>query len=344
MSNDELIKRYLEETGCLENDSNLLIMAYGSRIYKHENQNSDLDVLIVTSSRGYYRETQLIDGIEVETTIISIEELYNSMASALIENNSYYDSIFKNAYVIRDDMNLLLNFQTFLEDSKKSRKKRSNHIPPKMLWDLYEMVNCCLEYTDNWREYYYVNALELIRIIYSLKGNYSSINMAKFYRMYSDISYARDYYALSLPPKAFIDDMLNAISDCSNENLSKLLKYIDYDNTDFDNLSYMDSYQLQDIVRIKSILIHMNKMVLKVEDMLLNNSNEASYVYLVVLDSLKKFYLEIYGGISDEFNIAFINAVEEKDIEKRIKLLEKLFNLLEGVFAFDYQDYCLRLK
>ena len=60
---EKLMDRFLEETGYLEDDNILLLIAYGSRITNTEKANSDFDIFMVTENKRYL-STKMIDGIK----------------------------------------------------------------------------------------------------------------------------------------------------------------------------------------------------------------------------------------------------------------------------------------
>lgn len=62
---DNLIERLNEELSLKDDKNILLAMAYGSRVNGNYNENSDLDIFLVTEYKKFI-SAMLIDGIKVE--------------------------------------------------------------------------------------------------------------------------------------------------------------------------------------------------------------------------------------------------------------------------------------
>ena len=58
MEVEELINRFLEETNFQNRKDLMLLMAYGSRVAGTNHENSDLDILYITSLKRQYRSEE----------------------------------------------------------------------------------------------------------------------------------------------------------------------------------------------------------------------------------------------------------------------------------------------
>lgn len=347
METKELIERYLEETKVLEDDNNCVVIAYGSRITGSSSVSSDLDVFVVTLSRGYYRKAQVIDGINTETNFISIDLLMEYIYFAHINNNAYYESVFSSGLVMKNESETLESIKKTIEEIKEFGPKKKRNIPVRIGIQIHEYLDSFRSSNDNLKDYYYYNLLELIRNTYHFINNFSSINLAKAYDIYINSTYGEEVYKMVLPSVEFRSSFLSAVNKDGDisKNIERLLGLLNYSEINYvDSLFSNNVYTFTDNLQIKKILISLNKRVCKVEEMLIYNHPCASYVYYVLLDGFKKFYKEIYNEVSDEFDELFDDAIKSNDVDERIRFIEKMFWLIEKTYRFDYDDYVLRYE
>lgn len=99
MENNELIKRFLEETNYLDDNDILAIIVYGSRIVNNR-INSDLDVMIISSkNKNNYLMGRIIDGVKIDCHIYSSDAIYNCMYEKRSSGNRFFDSVLHNGIV-----------------------------------------------------------------------------------------------------------------------------------------------------------------------------------------------------------------------------------------------------
>ncbi|MCH5166754.1 MAG: hypothetical protein J1F35_02565 [Erysipelotrichales bacterium] len=342
METQELINKFCEKTNIESNSKIASIIAYGSRITGYEYSSSDLDLFIVAYSKKSYRYCTVIDGIDVEATVISFDELEDKLVNASMANNHYYRSVINTGTVIYDKLDIISLMNEILDKKVKMRKI---NFPSELITELTILINNFKYSEDKYVDFYYFNILETIRNIYYQLNNISFLNYRKIYDMYQNQDYARDIYKLDLPSQDFIELFLEAINKTSKEErisiINKLCDLINYSNLE-KNYSYREKGAFIDTDDIKIRLSHLNRKVCRLEEMLISNHPFKEYVYFCLLKELKDFYLLVYHFDDSDLDELYKIAINSVSLDDRIKALENLFNFVDKDYRFDYHNYCLR--
>lgn len=329
MDINELIARFLEETNYDNTDDVMLIIAYGSRVTNTATENSDLDILIITS-KSTYKQSILVDGIPVNVIMMSIGDAEEKIMHSKEHGNTYFDSVLKTGLIVKDEfgtydyLNELLNY--------KYKKRRI--IDGRML-ELAET------YFDNFlndaNEINYFRALELMRNLYHAKFNYSNIQSSKVYDLYTNKSKAKELYKLKLPSDSFIKDYLSALEECDEEKQKEWLTSF---FKEFENLQILppETGFIDDTEKALK-LISLNNAIWKCEDMILKNNKYAKSLYFIIIGEIYYLYEIVH---KEELQIAI--DFSHQDTEQMIQTLELLFSLLDTEHKIDYSDYKLRLN
>lgn len=332
------VKEYLDEI--VKQDTNFLVLIYGSSATGHSNNSSDLDIFVLGTFESSFRRSIVVDGRELEinyTDILSIESLIDK---SIKDNNSYYESLFNNNIVLKDTEMFVDRYRDYIRIAKSIFKSEPRKMPMRNKYLLYSLYRDFRKYEDL---YSYFNFLDEIRMTYSYMNNYSTLNVSKVYDMYNDYVRATQDYCLSLPSDEFISHFDSSIRNPLDKyELEYLMKSVGYDPLtivrEYDFFNYIDNQ------RKKSILIHMNKMITRTIRMLVENNPYMDYVYHVLLNHLYRFFEEIYGSVTEEFLCVFDSAKQEMNNYSKIEFLKQLFSLLEGKYAFDYKNYTLYFR
>lgn len=331
MDINELIKRFLEETN-YQGDKNLMLMlAYGSRVIGTADENSDLDILIITSKNKEYRSARLVDGIIVDITIMPIEEAEHNILYSFATGSTYFESTLKTGMVVIDRYDTYDRLYQLL-DSRLNRKR----VLDGTLLELAE--NHFLEFSSGIgnSEVHYYSALELLRKLYHAKSNCSNIQTPKVYDLYFDQKRAKEKYMLKLPNNQFIQDYLRAIQERDKEKQKEwLVKFL----REFENQRVIlkDSYSFMDDLEISKKLISLNKAIWKCEDMLLQSHPYAYALYHILMGELHTLYETVHGT-----TLQWNDTMECSNVEMMIRNLENLFCLVDTKHEIDYHDYVIK--
>ncbi len=328
MEIQELINRFLEETNYQNKSDLMLLMAYGSRVTGTAHENSDLDILYITSKSREYRGSRMIDGISVDITIIPINDAEEMIMESASTGSTYLESVLKTGVVIIDKCGTFNMLSQTL--SLKSVHRRT--IDGSLL-DL--AVNHFFDFEErsgNENIHYYV-ALDLLRKVYHAKRNCSNISTSKVYDLYCDRKKATERYMIKLPDDSFIADYLSALQETNHEKRKEwLVKFFKLFQKEKVKRKFVDTFA--DDFWVTKNLVTINKAIWKCEDMALQNSPYAIPLYYILIDKMQSLYEKIYGRTLD-FNCDFSSS------EQLIQNLEALFGLLDSKKEIDYHDYMI---
>ncbi len=341
MNLDELIGKFLERTGYLNNDRISAIVVYGSRVRGTNKTTSDLDILVITENRRNIKAAMIIDGIKVDYNIFSSYDLFEIAYEKRMANNAYFESILKSGRVIKNN-GILEEFEAYLDelsDMKIHKRKLSSKV-------LEEIKNLYENFTSSKSSYWYFNLLEKLRMTYNYLKNCSYVSMVKVYEVFSNSEFYEDAYSIKLPSSDFISLFLDGVNVKNFEIQLKIVNKIMF------NLG-IDIYKEVDYIEdsaeffyendIKSELLVIYNKVEKVIDFLSNNHPYADYAYNVLLRQIELFYQRVYRSISKEISDALKSANNISNGE-RIRTLKGLFGIVDKDYRFDYDNYMLKLN
>ena len=315
----------------------MLLIAYGSRITNNATNNSDLDILIVTSEIIGYKSSRLIDGIPADISIAPIEDVERKIMFSKTIGSSYFESVLKTGSVIIDKYDTyntlcnLLNYQI----------KRKRNLNPKLLELALDHITSFMYNSQNQKVHYYT-ALEFLRKLYHAKNNCTNIHTAKVYDLYTDKNKAKGKYMAILSDEEFIKNYLKALKKI---NFNKQKEYLIHFLKVFENDKIKDVISNSEFLgknKIREKLVTLNNAVIKCETMLLNNHPYANVLYFILIGEIKNLYKQIYNQEDSELLECYNNAYKEQDSEERIKFLEKLFCLTDYEYRIDYSDFVIR--
>ncbi len=345
MEVNELFERYKEETDILSDDKSIAVILYGSRTRKNAKNGSDLDVFVVTSKEewDYHKDKRLIDGIPMETLLVSKGYLDHLITQNYYTNSTFIESVFKTGIVKKDKESIVERTIKKIDELKENRKDDQ---PISAVWveDLDEILYKYYNSFGNQKKLYYYAFINIVRTIYHMMYNYSNINDWKVYDLYTNPSKAHDYM-LKLPDPKFIDAYLRALSaENMNAEIKKLSAFINYK-------SYLEEKRdVQVGIEIRKRLnqedeirevMFLGQNINTVEDMLLSENQASNCCYYSLLNYIKMCALSIGPDDLSEFDKLFLKAVDEEDTEMRINVLEELLHEVTKRYNFDYDDYTL---
>lgn len=324
----QLVSRFLEETDFQNRDDVMLLMIYGSRVNGTNHENSDLDVLYITSRKRQYKASRLIDGISVDIVIIPMEEAEEMILNSNYSGSVYLESVLKTGITIVDKFDTFNTLYQLI--SVKSKGKRI--LDGSLLESAKEHFLAFHEKTTD-RNIHYYACLDLLRRLYQAKANCSNISTAKVYDLYHNRKKAKEQYMLKLPDDTFIQEYLLALQETDYEKqkewLRKFLKQFDYQKG-----KMIDEPQFLSDIDIDKNLVTINSAIWKCEEMILKNNPYAVPFYYMIIEKILALYIKIHGRPLD-FNFDFLDSNE------MIQKLEEAFHLLDEKQKIDYQCYMI---
>ena len=341
MNLDELIKRFLDQTGYLEDEQVQAIVIYGSRIRGNYKETSDLDVLVITKRNKNCRIGFNIDGIKIDCNLYSADDLFDIAYDKRISNNSYFESVLKTGLIIKNT-GILEELDEYLEEINDIRIKKGK-IPLDVFVELKDMYD---NFMDTKADYWYFNILEVLRMSYNFLKRCSYISMVKVYDFFSNSDFYEEAYSIRLPEKDFISLFLEAITvDDFNIKVNILNSIMISLGLDINrNVDYInDKEKFLNVDEIKQELLTIYNKVEKVMEFLKNEHPYANYSYSVLLRQMNLFYQSVYRSDSLDIDMA-INSIDCSSNEEKIDMLKRLFGIIDKDYRFDYENYMLKLK
>lgn len=327
-----MIERFIEETNYFYHDDVVLIIAYGSRITANFSPNSDLDILIITSKKGTYRQALMIDGIPIDITIMSYEEAEQNIIYSNAKGSTYFDVVFKTGLVILDKMNMYDYLKELLNNKMKKKRNIDAELYERAEDHIYQFLN---ETSD--KNIHYFVALELMRRLYHAKCNCPNIQSSKAYDLYTNKKLAKEKYILKLPDDKFIHDYLIALQETDEEKPKEWLMRFFKELANLP-LHYQEKERFLNVSEIQMKLISLNNAIWKCENMLLHNHPSSKSLYYIIIGEISYLYKLIYKT-KLQLNI----DIASEDVEKMIQTLETLFSFLDVEHNIDYNDYKIKL-
>ncbi|MCX4364336.1 MAG: nucleotidyltransferase domain-containing protein [Bacilli bacterium] len=346
MTTEELLLRYVEETDILSDEKSIMVILFGSRITGDYKESSDLDVLVIVPHEdGYFgREKRMIDGIPVETIFMSKSTMMRKIANEYWTGSKFLESVLLTGKVEKSLDGVWLDAVKEikrLSEFKKDKQAFSSYWQEKLDQILYQYRHA----NGNEKKLYYFVFINLLRMMYHIMNNYSSITDWKFYQMYTNKEKAK-LYKLDLPDEEFIDAMVKALenTDDMEETLKKLFHFVGY--TDYEKEKrhvYIeeDWHRCLSKQEIEKELMYLGSNVAKVEEMLLLESKEAECCYFLLLEYMRDKTFYIGPKDTSGFDRIFKRALDTEGAEERIRVLEELLHELDKEYEFDYDDYSL---
>lgn len=339
-----IIERFMEETKLDIHPNILVIIAYGSRITKTNQKNSDLDLFMITSQNENYKIKRIIDGYSVECNIFSIHNLEQLIEENYYNKNFYFNSVIQNGIVIKnmdytgewvESILMNVSYSVTTKKQKISRKQLAE------LNDLYFSFQDAYEKQDLvLGKYYYYNLMECIRRIYHKKYSFSPISTFKIFNIYSHKEQYIKQYLSSLPNDDFISKYQSAITkQLFMEQEQTINEFLEMLHIELGEESLvMEKELFLSKCEIKYSLLTLHDKLCKVIESLMRDDSWQEAIYYVFLNQLCQFYNMLYKERDPFFEELFQSALSTKDKNKRIFLLEQLFLLVDKDYCFDYDD------
>ncbi len=347
MFDEELFARYCEETGVLEDENNLVVIVYGSRVTGQNNENSDLDVFIVSKINKKVEKEQIIDGVPTQTRIFPYNTLSDEIKNRFWDCNAYLEAVFETGIVKKDTLRIVDLFKAEIQLLKANHVKPKEELPEVAIEEIYFNFEDYKNAVGNEKKFYYSKLLDWVFLAYHYIHQYSYVEILKVYRLYTNISSATDHYRLEVAPCDFRQAFLDALTFVGDmeENLKKLFEFIGFDWKKQYSF-YRKKEHYSRLINFKSNrnmreLSYLNWQVCKTEDLLLKNSKDATFAYYWMLYKLKEYYPKLCGEDINRFHMQIETAIYTNDVNERIYMLEELLHLMDYKYELDYDDYTL---
>jgi len=331
MDVNELIKKFLKQTNYDKDRNVVLVIAYGSRITRTFREDSDLDILIVTSKNGSYRQCIKIDEIPIDITIMSIEDAEQNIIESKSKGSTYFDNVLKNGIVIFDKIGIYESLKELLRYKENKKRTLDSGLFERAEYHVFQFLN-----ENRNTNIHYFSALELLRRLYHAKYNYSNIQSSKVYDLYTNKQLAKEKYMLKLPDDKFIRDYLSALFETDNEKRKKwLIQFF----KEFENICFKYEEDFFEIFKIEIKLISLYNAIKKCKNMLLNNHPSSKSLYYIIIEEIFYLYKLIY---KENLNIDI--DISSENVEDMIKTIERIFKILASDYDIDYDNFKVRLN
>lgn len=347
METSTLIQKFKDKNKIMENDMVLGMISYGSRVNNYAEDDSDLDILLITDGKYSYKAKQKIDGVIIDINIYSLDQIGYIVEEDRKNNNRYFVSTF-NTGIIEKDANGIMEY---LKDLINSRFRDVVGIRKLVRDKISEIGNLYQSFiidmgSDVHRDYIYYNLLEKIRTNYSYMYNCSRLSYTKAYDVFLNSSLMNEYYQLKLPKGEFICIYMEALETKDFEARRKIIKkLLDFLNlTNFDLCGTTMYYRVGDetVDEIRFKIVCLKEQISKVEGMLINGHSASDSVYYILLYCIRDLLFLIDGDCALAIEGEFIEAYSAKDVDERIKRIEDLFAYIDKNFNLDYDNYLIK--
>ncbi len=331
----KIIDKFIKDKDYLKNEEVLGIMFYGSSLYKTDNHDSDIDLLIVTSNDRDYRGVTYVDGKRIEyfeKSFLSLQMGFEDLDYSL---NRSLISIFKNGEIIfsRDGG---LEYLVDEVSSINVRRKVKGKPDGSRVLEFRDLMDssCSLCF----KKFCYYNLLEEYRKYYHEGNGYSDLSSLKVYDVYSNKDYYEKYYCLQLPSQEFRNKFCGFIDNIDFIGLSDLVKNLRRKSKR--EYSFLRKRK-EEVVSASVVLEQLVSRCLIYEK---NNSNNFENAYYLVLERIRCFYCRRYGidsSISrfEEMDLEFLDLFNKCIKEVSGSNLVSLFSFVTKDINIDYRDY-----
>lgn len=329
--------KYFVEIEDIKNNENvLLVMSYGSRVTDTAKSDSDLDLLIVINGNHGYRAARLVDGVHLDISIMTTDEVFDAIHFERSNGNMYVESVLTTGEVLYDPDNMHEVFLEELEDKIK-RKRSINPVFASLTVDLLE------KYLDSDNDdFYYFNALEFFRQLMHTKFNLSMFSTRKVYNVYTNRRKYKKNYKLKLPKLEFTTEYLNALVETDPLKRKRiLLSYYETLKDDFNLVPFFSRANDLDLDDLKGQLVSLNNMVCYTEELLLAEHQYATPMYFIALYDLDNLIRNNMEVLPVDYEVMFNHAKSVTSSETRIRALEDLFMVIDSRIELDYDDFCI---
>ncbi len=338
MNTEELIETFLESTTYYNDDNVLAIIVYGSRMYGTAHENSDLDILMLTSDFSSFRGRETIAGIVIDYFLIPVTLFEKRIMLSASMGDAYPKSVLKHGKVLKNRLNIVETLGNLLTSFSLVKKKITlNSVLITTALNELELFESGDEELIG-----YYNCLECLRQLLHAKNGWSNLPTKKVYDLYVNSTVARSYYELILPEEPFIISYINALKEETRnkgEILYALFEQLNI-NTSVRFRAFKENYSKG---QIKSHLISLHDHIRKEEEYLLQEHPYAIAYYYLLIKEMKDLYERIELFPSQEFSLLCQMSKEANTIEKKIQSLEQLFSYLNTFFSLTFDRFLLKL-
>lgn len=344
----ELIQKFKDNNKIMENDTIVGMIAYGSRVNHYEKNNSDLDVMLLSSGPSSYWGAQVIDGVKVDISVISLDVIDSLIDFERNHNDRYFSSVF-NTGLVEKNVNGIIDYLKDEINSRYAGGIDKREIKPRVKLELGNLYQSFIDSINStiYEDYLYYNLLEKIRENYNYMHNCSRLTFSKAYDLFINNHLMRVYYQLKLPKQDFIDAYLVALKTTDgNERkvlLDRLFAMIDIDSKylDIDEDIFVQSDELP-MNEIKYHIVYLREKIKRVEEMLISNHPASIPVYYIILYRLRKLLFQINKDDALNAEEDFNKALLAFSNDERIKYLEAFFTHIDKKFNLDYDNYLIK--
>ena len=219
-------------------------------------------------------------------------------------------------------------------DNKGVNKKLLSDLS-NMLYNFYESIRL---QNQDLIDYYYYNSIEYIRQIYNKKNGLSPIPLFKTYMIYSEPEKYEENYLVKLPKNSFIEKYKKSVllTDINErkEMIEVLLDLIKFNKEEL-KMNKQKVFFSKSNIKYTLLTFYEKKNALI--ESIMYNREEANSLYFVFLRQIKDFYINFYGENKEFLDLLTI-AMNNKNINNRIYLLEEIFSFLDNDYRYDYDD------
>lgn len=310
----------------------LLLMACGSRIHGNATEKSDLDIFIVSENRKYI-SVKRINGIKVEMHCFPIEEVKRKVRLGEFSGDTYFESVLKTGKVLKNKYNTYEELLYLLEHQVK-KKRVINRTQMERLED---SVTSFLYKEDQYKDNYYFFSLELIRRLFHVKENASTISSGKVYNLYKNPKIAEELYRLKLPNEEFRESYLRFLNETSKEKQKIILTSFLKEFQNCESRRFSENLFLSN-QEIKQKLLAIHNKVEKCKEFILKHHPYANAFYNIVIYEMFLFRRQLEVD-EERIEVIYERAVLTYDDMQRIFVLEELFGTLGSRYSMDYDDF-----
>ncbi|MCI8575268.1 MAG: hypothetical protein HFI09_02230 [Bacilli bacterium] len=376
MEKKEIINKFVEQK--LEEYPNLLaVLFYGSSCYHTDKKYSDIDLMLIIENGPSMRGKKNIGGLTIDYSIKSLASLEKECMASFRNQETFLLSVFQNGEVIYNKDKTIEKFQRYF------RFRYRNNLPT---YEINRQEKDGLQ--KNWQELcksrntisfwvIYFNLLNRLRIDYQTMKGYSRLPLSKVAKFYQDPNYAEKYYCSILPEETFRNLFLASIKVLEKEKALKeiqkyaplfTLEFLEKTNVSSDfNMRKENFYQTPNQNALKETSTKLISKYQQVMFALMENLEDANYLYYVVLEQLRRFY-EIQCGVLNtspekaianyqgslnnngllildpDFMSSYLKALTAKDSKEKMTCLEKIYFYALKDIPINDTEYLIKLQ
>ncbi len=357
------IEQFLKEKQYKKRKDILGIILYGSVCNNIADNNSDIDLMIITLGKTYTRGAYTVENTTIEFFELGIHFLNEKLIDYITEGNMYFLSVFQNGKILYEVDPILEEYRkeviTYYQMIKERKKIDNTFLQTASF--LYDEFYRAMQEDSIIINTVYYQTLHTIREVYHRKRGYTkSLEATKIPFLYTNEKQAKNY-CVTLPNSFYKDLFLNTLTTkkSKEENIEALWKEAGINKIEVYNHFKTIKRRPLERRQIKEKLIFLYNIKRQIEKTKQVIPTYYDYAYHLFLKDAQQFYFdyksipfqsqspyENYEYMKKEWECPFTRIYEKSltahSIEEKSYYVEKIMQYLGQIDSINPKEYYIK--